>query len=700
MLKIKSHKTVEQIAKKHRLSVDFIQNQLDMGEPIEHEHTKDHILARDIALQHLDEIPDYYTRLKKMESSAKREHKKVKDVKEHCGCEEDAVEDLEVQLKGLKNTSYDSIDKLMRSIMKKHNITAKQLHNSFVSKHKKTPDDWINSLSEESKSGDKTLRDWFKKSSGRDPKTGKKVQGWVQLGGPFAGAPCARQPGQKSTPKCGSSKMAANLSDKEEERAFRRKNKKDPNQPEKTDGAKPTNVRTEEIDLQEKKKESKKDACYNKVKSRYDVFPSAYASGALVQCRKKGAANWGTKSEETMHEEKRYCPLCDKRESRSECSYGEKAWDKVSVKDHEYSMARSELSTIEDAIKRLKKKVGKGEGNLEAWVQSKITKAADYIDTVADYVDSGEMEEAFGYTIDPESHKKQRTKEKIRTISQRGSTEGERSAASSKLGQTPELPKIKKEETIVDKILDEIIVEKCWPGYKKKGMKKMFGKKYPNCVKAENVSIEDANGNTFAEVIDLIKPEPIKGFKSQVNEATRLQSQTGNVIAVTLSWRGKYYALRMFFPQVRTPTRKEINDELQKVYPGSIVIGHNISEIQPGQPLIQVDGYNGGSRAKFGPNRNYVKPMGEEVEVYEDWQKENRRDKTDGLSPKAVRAYRRENPGSNLQTAVTEKNPSGKRKKRRKSYCSRSAGQRDMHNIDCTKTPDKPICKARKRWKC
>jgi len=39
--------------------------------------------------------------------------------------------------------------------------------------------------------------------------------------------------------------------------------------------------------------EGKKDACYHKVKSRYKVWPSAYASGALVQCRKKGAKNWG-----------------------------------------------------------------------------------------------------------------------------------------------------------------------------------------------------------------------------------------------------------------------------------------------------------------------------------------------------------------------------------------------------------------------
>ena len=41
---------------------------------------------------------------------------------------------------------------------------------------------------------------------------------------------------------------------------------------------------------------SKKDACYSKVKARYKVFPSAYASGAIAKCRKVGADNWGTGS--------------------------------------------------------------------------------------------------------------------------------------------------------------------------------------------------------------------------------------------------------------------------------------------------------------------------------------------------------------------------------------------------------------------
>jgi hypothetical protein len=91
-------------------------------------------------------------------------------------------------------------------------------------------------------------------------------------------------------------------------------------------------------------------------------------------------------------------------------------------------------------------------------------------------------------------------------------------------------------------------------------------------------------------------------------------------------------------------------------------------------------------------------------QLNEDWQKANKHDKTDGMSQKAVNAYRRENPGSKLKTAVTTKpgklKKGGKASKRRKSYCSRSRGQMKMHSISCAKTPDKAICKARRRWNC
>jgi len=137
----------------------------------------------------------------------------------------------------------------------------------------------------ESKSGDSSLRDWFGKSRSSDG-----TPGWVQLGGKYAGKPCAKQPGQTTKPKCGSSKMKRNLDKDEEQAAFRRKQRQDPNPDRK---GKAINVKTEEV-VTEKKGE--KDACYHKVKSRYSVWPSAYASGALVKCRKVGADNWGNKT--------------------------------------------------------------------------------------------------------------------------------------------------------------------------------------------------------------------------------------------------------------------------------------------------------------------------------------------------------------------------------------------------------------------
>lgn len=89
----------------------------------------------------------------------------------------------------------------------------------------------------------------------------------------------------------------------------------------------------------------------------------------------------------------------------------------------------------------------------------------------------------------------------------------------------------------------------------------------------------------------------------------------------------------------------------------------------------------------------------------EDWQKVNKRDKTDGMSRKAVNAYRRENPGSKLKTAVTTK-PSKLKKgsksaKRRKSFCARMSGMKKAHASAKTKRdPDSPINKALRRWNC
>jgi hypothetical protein len=70
-----------------------------------------------------------------------------------------------------------------------------------------------------------------------------------------------------------------------------------------------------------------------------------------------------------------------------------------------------------------------------------------------------------------------------------------------------------------------------------------------------------------------------------------------------------------------------------------------------------------------------------------------------GMTKAGVDRYRRENPGSKLSTAVTEKNPTGKRASRRKSYCARSAGQMKQFP-KVAKDPNSRLRQARKRWRC
>tara|TARA_R100001440_G_C2505224_1_gene117173 strand:- start:225 stop:521 length:297 start_codon:yes stop_codon:yes gene_type:complete len=70
-----------------------------------------------------------------------------------------------------------------------------------------------------------------------------------------------------------------------------------------------------------------------------------------------------------------------------------------------------------------------------------------------------------------------------------------------------------------------------------------------------------------------------------------------------------------------------------------------------------------------------------------------------GMTAKGVAKYRRQNPGSKLKTAVTEKKPTGKRAARRKSFCARSAGQMKKFP-KAAKNPNSRLRQARRRWRC
>ena len=401
-----------------------------------------------------------------------------------------------------------------------------------------------------------SLRDWFKGG------------GWVQAGGKYDGKPCAKQPGQKTKPFCRDADDRASMSKKERNRRAAKKRKEDPNPNRKGKAKMVTDDYSnwrQELELLE----GKKDACYHKVKSRYSVWPSAYASGALVKCRKVGAKNWGNKT---------------KKES------------------YEYSNWKDDFQPIEvetvDLIKAEPLISEKNDG------PSTPVKMDPHMNRLVPNQGAGRPG-------------------KIRL----------KQPMLQNAGYQPE-----------GEVIDEA-GKKCWKGYEKKGTQKLFGKTYNRCVKKEEFSNwREELSEKYAGAGDKGMPgwKPYGGRETgPVQDPNYLYDRIENI--------------RKSIPVKKASTKK----------------------------TTQV--------AHFEP----------EGEIIEDWQKVNKKDKTDGMSQKAVNAYRRENPGSKLKTAVTGKVKKGsKDAKRRKSFCSRSDGQRKMHNIDCSKTPDKAICKARRRWKC
>mgnify|MGYP006219434935 FL=1 len=93
------------------------------------------------------------------------------------------------------------------------------------------------------------------------------------------------------------------------------------------------------------------------------------------------------------------------------------------------------------------------------------------------------------------------------------------------------------------------------------------------------VKVEDAEGKLRFEFIDIIKPEPMRSPKSNIEyvdpleEATKLPdyNKVGNIIDVYLAWRGGNYMIKMFFPSVKKPSRREVQIQMHKVYPLSLI---------------------------------------------------------------------------------------------------------------------------------
>jgi len=117
----------------------------------------------------------------------------------------------------------------------------------------------------------------------------------------------------------------------------------------------------------------------------------------------------------------------------------------------------------------------------------------------------------------------------------------------------------------------------------------------------EDTSFKNELSGVSYEFIDIIKPEPMKVPKhrfsyidtpEEIEEGTRLPNynKVGNIIDVYLAWRGKNYMLKMFFPSVKKPSRREVQDQVRKVYPGCKLWNYQVSEHEPGEPILQTTG--------------------------------------------------------------------------------------------------------------
>ena len=416
------------------------------------------------------------------------------------------------------------------------------------------------------------LRDWFSKSKSKGGKPG-----WVQV---VSGKPCARQPGQKTTPKCVSSAKRASMSKKERESAQRRKREADPGQPQKSGAAKPTYVSTdkkkkkkskknedlymslekivaEELEAvldekkkkkKKKKKSGKKDACYHKVKSRYKVWPSAYASGALVKCRKVGAKNWGNSKKE----------------------------------------------------------------NLQIMVEDELMQVLT------------------------ESHSKEH-EEELKTIV------GELEKASDMhASQAKRIQQIL-DETDDDKLEEEKLDERCQKGYKThetRKTKKMYGKTYRNCIKAEGVEEEE-------ELIEEIEEENVSEGKKNCG--------CGQDPCETYGSGGK----------IEVTIQEEIENFLEEsLYYGLIDEEEELNEAKKKKKKKKA--------CKPSKGKKFARRVKGRCVSY-------------GQAGKAKGGGARIKPGTSKGNA----------------YCARSYGDMKSHGKDCSgKDRGTPLCLSRQKWKC
>ena len=237
----------------------------------------------------------------------------------------------------------------------------------------------------------------------------------------------------------------------------------------------------------------------------------------------------------------------------------------------------------------------------------------------------------------------------------------------------PELKLIKKKFIDLDKAHyepeGEVLDEKCWKGYEKKGMKTMFGKRYPNCVKKKK---------TRKEEFEVSEGKYTRGEIYKKGTAPKYDPRTGE----------KYYS---------EPYQKKVNVRLaDEVELGEMKNGGDNDPCWDTHKQVGMKKKGGKMVPNCVPKNEEYSNWRDELDEGAAWTKKEGKNKSGGLNEKGRKSYERENPGSDL------KRPSKKvGNKRRKSFCARMKGmKKKLTSKKTANDPDSRINKSLRAWNC
>jgi hypothetical protein len=229
--------------------------------------------------------------------------------------------------------------------------------------------------------------------------------------------------------------------------------------------------------------------------------------------------------------------------------------------------------------------------------------------------------------------------------------------------------------------------EACWTGYEKKGMKTMFGKKYPNCVKKESIE----------EYIAKSECPECGGHMVSEDELTEEKDACYHKVKSRYLVFPSAYASGALVKCRKVGAANWGNKTKQEA-----------TQLIPFKAFIN-EAANAAQQAAIAINmkKKGIKPKNEEVELDEvaAWQRKEGKSEAGGLNRKGIASYRAENPGSKLSMAVTTK-PSelkagSKSANRRKSFCARMGGMKKrLTSAETARDPDSRINKALRKWNC